>query len=57
VTEVDLAGTARLIGDPARAAMLDALLATPALPAGELARAAGVAAATASEHLAKLRRA
>lgn len=57
VTEVDLAGTARLIGDPARATMLDALMGTAALAAGELARAAGVTAATASGHLAKLRRA
>jgi DNA-binding transcriptional ArsR family regulator len=57
VTEVDLAGTARLIGDPARAAMLDALMTADALAAGELARAARVSAATASGHLAKLRRA
>lgn len=57
MTEVDLAGTARLIGDPARAAMLDALMTGTALPAGELARAAGITAATASGHLAKLRRA
>lgn len=57
MTDVDLAATARLIGDPARAAMLDALVGGVPLPAGELARAAGVTAATASEHLAKLRRA
>ena len=54
--EVDLAGVARLIGEPARAAMLDALLGGRALAAGELARRfAGVSPATASEHLARLR--
>ncbi len=46
---------ARLIGEPARAAMLDALLSGRALPAGELAKAAGVRPATASEHLRRLR--
>jgi DNA-binding transcriptional ArsR family regulator len=55
VTDVDLASTARLIGEPARAAMLDSLMTGTALAAGELARAAGVTAATASGHLAKLR--
>lgn len=54
---VDLAATARLIGEPARAAMLDALVGGTPLAAGELARAAGITAATASGHLAKLRRA
>lgn len=53
--EVDVSQAARLIGDPARAAMLDALVAGRALAAGELARAAGVKPATASEHLARLR--
>lgn len=43
-----------LIADPARAAMLTALLDGRALPAGELAYAAGVTAQTASAHLAKL---
>jgi DNA-binding transcriptional ArsR family regulator len=52
--EVDLSAAARLIGEPARAAMLNALLAGQALAAGELARAAGVAPGTASEHLARL---
>ena len=47
-------GTAFLIADPARAAMLTALLDGRALPAGELAHAAGVTAQTASTHLAKL---
>ncbi len=45
---------ASLIADPARAAMLIALADGRALPAGELAHAAGVAAQTASFHLAKL---
>jgi DNA-binding transcriptional ArsR family regulator len=48
------AGVASLIADPARAAMLIALLDGRALPAGELAYAAGVTAQTASSHLAKL---
>ena len=52
--EPELARVARLIGEPARAAMLSALLSGESLPAGELARRAGVAAATASEHLARL---
>ncbi|HEX6533595.1 MAG TPA: winged helix-turn-helix domain-containing protein [Gemmatimonadaceae bacterium] len=45
---------ATLIADAARSAMLWALSDGRALPAGELARIAGVAPATASEHLAKL---
>lgn len=53
--DVDLAAGARLVAEPARAAMLDALLSGEALAAGELARAAKVSAATASEHLARLR--
>lgn len=54
VTVSGLAETAALVGDPARAAMLVALLDGRAFTAGELARAAGVAASTASGHLAKL---
>jgi DNA-binding transcriptional ArsR family regulator len=42
------------VGDPARANILAELLGGRALAAGELARVAGVAASTASEHLAKL---
>lgn len=53
--DVDVAAVARLIGEPARAAMLEALLAGQALAAGELARVAGVSPGTASEHLARLR--
>jgi DNA-binding transcriptional ArsR family regulator len=49
-----VAGVAALIADPARAAMLIALVDGRALPAGELAYAAGVTAQTASSHLAKL---
>lgn len=50
----DIAAVAALLGDPARANMLTALLAGPALTAGELARHAGVTPQTASSHLAKL---
>lgn len=50
----DLARVAAIIGEPARAAMLEALLSGQALPAGELARRAGVRPSTASEHLARL---
>ena len=49
-----LAEVASLVGDPSRAAMLHALADGRALPAGALAREAGVSAATASAHLAKL---
>jgi DNA-binding transcriptional ArsR family regulator len=51
----DVAAVARLIGEPARAAMLDALLSGQALAAGELGRVGGVSPATASEHLTRLR--
>jgi DNA-binding transcriptional ArsR family regulator len=50
----DIARIAALLGDPARASMMTALLSNPALTAGELAREAGVTAQTASSHLAKL---
>ena len=50
-TDVDLTAVARLIAEPARAAMLDALLSGQSLAAGELARAGGVQASTASGHL------
>jgi DNA-binding transcriptional ArsR family regulator len=49
------APVAALMGDPARAAMLTALLDDRALAAGELANLAGVSPATASEHLTRLR--
>jgi DNA-binding transcriptional ArsR family regulator len=50
----DIATVAALLGDPARANMLTALVAGQALTAGELAREAGVTAQTASSHLARL---
>jgi DNA-binding transcriptional ArsR family regulator len=50
----DIASVAALLGDPARANMLTALMSGPALTAGELAREAGVTAQTASSHLSKL---
>ncbi len=52
-----IAEIAALIGDPARANMLAALMSGRALTAGELSREAGVAAPTASGHLARLREA
>ncbi len=50
----DIARAAALIGDPARANILTALLSGKALTPSELAREAGVTAQTASSHLAKL---
>ncbi|NEX94146.1 helix-turn-helix domain-containing protein [Caulobacter sp. 17J65-9] len=50
----DIAVVAALIGDPARANMLVALLSGQALTAGELAAEAGVSLQTASHHLGKL---
>lgn len=50
----DIATLAALIGDPARAAMLSALMDGGALTASELALEAGVTPQTASTHLAKL---
>jgi len=51
---LDLAGIAAMVGDPARANMLCALLDGRALTAGELAYAAHVTPQTASGHLGKL---
>jgi DNA-binding transcriptional ArsR family regulator len=53
--DVGIAPVAALLADSTRAAMLTALLDGRALAAGELARLAGVSAATASSHLARLR--
>lgn len=53
-TKYTLASTAALIADPARAAMLAALLDGRALPSGELARLGGVSAQSASMHLSQL---
>jgi len=51
---LDMAAIAALVGDPARANILSALLDGRALTAGELAYAAHVSPQTASGHLAKL---
>jgi DNA-binding transcriptional ArsR family regulator len=50
----DIARVASLVGDPARANMLSALMGGSALTASELALEAGVTLQTASSHLAKL---
>lgn len=50
----DIARIAALIGDPARANMLTALMGGAALTATELAQQAGITAQTASAHLARL---
>ena len=52
--DAELAAPARLMAEPARAAMLVALLDGRSLPASELAAIAGVKAPTASAHLARL---
>ena len=52
--EPNIARVAALFGEPSRAAILTVLLDGRALPAGELARAAGVGDTAASGHLAKL---
>lgn len=54
VTQFQLAETAALLADPARASILLALIDGSARPATELAVLAGVSASTASEHLRKL---
>jgi len=53
-TPAAFASLAALLGDPARAAMLQAMLGGEALTAGELARIAGIGAPGASAHLARL---
>jgi DNA-binding transcriptional ArsR family regulator len=50
----DITRIAALLGEPARANMLSALMGGQALTAGELAREAGVTPQTASSHLAQL---
>lgn len=50
----DISTTAALIGDPARANMLTALMQGGALTARELAEEAGITAQTASSHIARL---
>jgi len=54
VSTAAFAEIAALAGEPARAAMLQALMEGRALTAGELARAAGVTPQTASGHLARM---
>src|SRR5690348_11024676 len=54
VCDVNIVPAASLLAEPTRAAMLTALLDDRPLAAGELARLAGVSAATASAHLARL---
>jgi DNA-binding transcriptional ArsR family regulator len=54
LADVDISEPAALIGDPTRALFLMALSEGQSLPAGELARRAGVTASTASIQLAKL---
>src|SRR5581483_9492104 len=54
IADVDVSPVAALLGDPARARIAQALHDGRALPASDLARHAGVAPSTASEHLAKL---
>jgi DNA-binding transcriptional ArsR family regulator len=53
--EPNIAAVAALIGDPGRAAILTALMDGRALPAGELAVAAGLSPQATSAHLAQLR--
>lgn len=53
----DIAALASLLGDPARANILAALMGGKALTAGECAAEAGISAQTASGHLARLREA
>ncbi|MBL6457098.1 winged helix-turn-helix transcriptional regulator [Belnapia sp. T6] len=53
-TPAAFAATAILLAEPARAAMLHALLGGESLTAGELARVAGIGAPAASAHLARL---
>jgi DNA-binding transcriptional ArsR family regulator len=52
--DADIAAGAALLADPARAAMLDALMDGSSRPASELASAAGIARSTASFHLKQL---
>lgn len=52
--DADVAAVARLLGEPARARMCMSLMHGRSATAGELARVAGVARSTASEHLSQL---
>jgi DNA-binding transcriptional ArsR family regulator len=52
--DADIAAAAALLAEPARAALVTAVIADGALPATDLAERAGIAPSTASEHLARL---
>ena len=52
--DADIAAAAALLAEPARAALMTAVIADGALPATELAARARIAPSTASEHLARL---
>ncbi len=52
--DADIAAAAALLAEPARAALVTAVIADGALPATELAARAHIAPSTASEHLARL---
>lgn len=54
VGDADIAAVARLLGEPARAAIIAALMDGSSHSAGELASCAGVSPSTASGHLARL---
>ena len=54
IADADVASVAALMGDRARCAMLQTLIDGSERPAGELAKAAGVSAATASGHLQRM---
>src|SRR5215218_2617786 len=52
--DADIAAAATLLAEPARAALVSAVMAEGALPATDLAARAGIAPPTASGHLAQL---
>lgn len=52
--DVDVAAAAALLAEPARTALVQAVIEDGPLPASELAARAGIAPSTASEHLARL---
>ncbi len=54
IQNIDISAVGALLADPARAAILLALLGGTALPASDLARRAGITPSTASTHLARL---
>jgi DNA-binding transcriptional ArsR family regulator len=55
IAEADIAAVGALIGDRARASMLNALMGSEAISAGELARVGGVSPSGATAHLRRLR--